>query len=163
MSDHRFLQEGFEAQLAHLIEECGEVLSAAGKTQRWGRDSVNPLLPLAEQETNEDWLKRELVDLKQAIGRLEHTLGVIPAPPTNHGYRLFWVQEESEVYAAKSAEEAKSFVEKLIGEAIPDDEVGEVLADKVGSDDDGQPMTLYQEFNNLEPLSEPVQVWSAYT
>lgn len=86
MSDHRFLQDGFDAQLAHLIEECGEVLAAAGKTQRWGRDSVNPLLPPNEQETNENWLKRELVDLKQAIGRLEHTLGVIPAPPINQGY-----------------------------------------------------------------------------
>ena len=74
MSDKRFLQKGFTKQLAHLVEECGEVLSAAGKTQRWGLDSVNPLLPPSEQETNGDWLLRELQDLKAAIWRLEQTL-----------------------------------------------------------------------------------------
>ena len=71
MSDKRFLQHTFSKKLAHLIEECGEVLAAAGKTQRWGRKSVNPLIPKDQQETNENWLKRELQDLKQAIERLE--------------------------------------------------------------------------------------------
>ena len=74
MSDPRFLQDGFEKQLAHVVEECGEVLAAAGKTQRWGRKSANPLLPREQQETNEDWLKRELQDLKNAIARLEQTM-----------------------------------------------------------------------------------------
>lgn len=69
-----FLQKGFNKQLSHLIEECGEVLAAAGKLQRWGRDSFNPLLPEEERETNIDWLKRELADLKQAISRLEVTM-----------------------------------------------------------------------------------------
>ena len=74
MSDPRFLQNGFEKRLAHFIEECGEVLAAAGKTQRWGRDSVNPLLPAEQQESNEKWLRRELGDLKEAIARLEECL-----------------------------------------------------------------------------------------
>ncbi len=74
MSDPRFLQEGFDKQLAHVIEECGEVLAAAGKTQRWGRHSVNPLLPIPQQETNEAWLARELSDLMDAIGRLRATM-----------------------------------------------------------------------------------------
>ncbi len=74
MSDPRFLQEGFENQLAHLVEECGEVLAAAGKTQRWGWASVNPLIPESERETNVVWLLRELNDLKEAIGRLEWTI-----------------------------------------------------------------------------------------
>ncbi len=74
MSDPRFLQEGFDKQLAHVIEECGEVLAAAGKTQRWGRDSVNPLLPPEQQETNEAWLLRELDDLQEAIQRLQLTI-----------------------------------------------------------------------------------------
>ncbi len=74
MSDTRFLQEGFDKQLAHVIEECGEVLAAAGKTQRWGPTSVNPLLPIEKQETNITWLKRELIDLKNAIARLEQTM-----------------------------------------------------------------------------------------
>ena len=71
MSDPRFLQDGFDKKLSHLIEECGEVLAAAGKTQRWGRYSYNPLIDPQEQENNEEWLKRELADLKEAIARLE--------------------------------------------------------------------------------------------
>jgi NTP pyrophosphatase (non-canonical NTP hydrolase) len=63
-----------EAKLYYLIEECGEVLAAAGKSLRWGFDSVNPELPAAEQETNRDWLKRELSDLKYAIELMEGEL-----------------------------------------------------------------------------------------
>jgi hypothetical protein len=70
MSDPRFLQDGFDKNLAHFIEECGEALAAAGKTQRWGRNSVNPLLPKRQQETNEAWLRRELRDVEEAIDRL---------------------------------------------------------------------------------------------
>lgn len=74
MSHSKYLQRGFDKQLSHFIEECGEVLAAAGKTQRWGLHSVNPELPKAQQEENIDWLKRELSDLKQAIYRLECTI-----------------------------------------------------------------------------------------
>lgn len=74
MSDPRFLQQGFENQLAHLVEECGEVLAAAGKTQRWGWASANPLLPIEGRETNLVWLKRELKDLREALDRLEATI-----------------------------------------------------------------------------------------
>ena len=74
MSDARFIQRGFDKQLAHLIEECGEVLAAAGKTQRWGPQSVNPLLPPEQQETNLRWLRREMIDLRGALDRLEATI-----------------------------------------------------------------------------------------
>lgn len=74
MSDERFLQYGFTKQLAHVVEECGEVLAAAGKTQRWGAFSVNPLLPPEQQETNLVWLERELDDLESAIARLKATI-----------------------------------------------------------------------------------------
>lgn len=74
MSDPKYLQRGFNKRLAHLIEECGEVLAAAGKTQRWGRDSYSPELHPSQRETNIMWLRRELADLKQAIARLEETL-----------------------------------------------------------------------------------------
>lgn len=74
MSDPRFLQDGFDKQLAHLIEECGETLAAAGKLQRWGAQSVNPLLPPSAQEPNIHWLAREMRDLRQAIDRLETTI-----------------------------------------------------------------------------------------
>ena len=62
--------------LGYLVEECGEVLAAVGKTQRWGLDSVNPELPPAEQETNRDWILRELRDLAGAIHRVRRILGV---------------------------------------------------------------------------------------
>jgi hypothetical protein len=69
MSDPKYLRGGFDFCLAHVVEECGEVLSAAGKTQRWGRGSSNPeLFPAGE--TNEAWLRRELKDLQDAIDRL---------------------------------------------------------------------------------------------
>ena len=71
MSDPRFFQDGFDKRLAHLIEECGEVLAAAGKTQRWGVHSVNPLIPEYARETNLTWLVREIDDLKESIARLE--------------------------------------------------------------------------------------------
>jgi hypothetical protein len=57
--------------LAHLIEECGETLAAAGKTARFGLSSVNPELPKEQQETNAEWLWRELCDLEGAICRMK--------------------------------------------------------------------------------------------
>lgn len=74
MSDPRFLQTGFDKQLAHFIEEAGEALAAAGKTQRWGADSVNPLIVLEAAERNADWLWRELLDVEQAVARLKATM-----------------------------------------------------------------------------------------
>lgn len=53
--------------LAHIIEECGEVIAAAGKTYRFGPDSYNPELPPEEREKNIDWVLREIRDLKRAI------------------------------------------------------------------------------------------------
>ena len=43
-----------EQILGYFVEECGEVLAAVGKTQRWGLESVNPELPSDQQETNRD-------------------------------------------------------------------------------------------------------------
>lgn len=71
MTDPKYLRKGFDFCLAHAIEECGEFLSAAGKTQRWGAMSVNPELPPHEQETNLVWMRRELEHVKGAIERLE--------------------------------------------------------------------------------------------
>lgn len=57
--------------LGYLVEECGEVMAAAGKTLRWGLDSFNPDLPVyPRRETNEEWLRRELEDLSGAIARM---------------------------------------------------------------------------------------------
>lgn len=72
--DARFLQDGFDKRLSHLIEECGELLAAAGKTQRWGVWSENPLLPPCDRETNLVWLRREMEDVRQALSRLEESM-----------------------------------------------------------------------------------------
>lgn len=74
MADQRFIQTGFDKELAHLIEECGEVQAAAGKLLRWGPLSVNPLLPPEAQETNIAWLWREIGDLESVIGRIARTI-----------------------------------------------------------------------------------------
>lgn len=66
----KYLREGFAFALAHAVEEAGEFLAAAGKTQRWGKDSVNPEIPVDQQEANADWLIRELADLQGALARL---------------------------------------------------------------------------------------------
>lgn len=88
MSDPRFLQQGYEAQAAHVVEEIGEfladagpLLAALGKTGRWGLDSVDPTIPPEQRETNRAWVRRalartkcELPDIIQAIDRLEATM-----------------------------------------------------------------------------------------
>lgn len=74
MSHEQFLPGTVDGCVAHAIEECGEFVAAAGKTLRFGYQSVNPLLPPAEQETNLAWLRRELADVRQAMDRLEAKL-----------------------------------------------------------------------------------------
>ena len=74
MSDKRFLQDGFEKRLSHAVEECGEFIAAAGKTQRWGVWSVDPTIPEHERITNLVWLKLEMGDIRQALDRLEEAI-----------------------------------------------------------------------------------------
>jgi hypothetical protein len=72
MTEERYLRRDDVAFcLAHVVEECGEVLAAAGKSQRWGLDSFNPTLLAHQQESNRKWLMREIHDLRQALDRLE--------------------------------------------------------------------------------------------
>lgn len=63
------------AAMGKLVEECGEVQAAVGKTLRWGPDSVNPELPQEQQETNRDWILRELCDLEESIAIAREWLG----------------------------------------------------------------------------------------
>ena len=70
--DARFKNKG--DSLGLFIEECGEALAAAGKTIRYGWDSVNPDLG-PDAETNEMWLIREIADVEFAIARLRKSRG----------------------------------------------------------------------------------------
>ena len=60
-------------KLGYLVEECGEVLAAVGKTQRWGLESRNPK-PGSSRETNREWILRELDDLENAIAFVRKAL-----------------------------------------------------------------------------------------
>ncbi|AWY09210.1 hypothetical protein vBRpoSV10_88 [Ruegeria phage vB_RpoS-V10] len=76
MAHEEFRQHGsVDKSIAHLVEEAGEVMAAAGKTLRFGLDSYNPLLPAEEWETNKQWLLREIADLKLAIVQVEIEIG----------------------------------------------------------------------------------------
>lgn len=66
-SNPRYAPHDLKGALGYLTEECGEVLAAIGKTQRWGPLSYNPELPISERESNKAWLLRELHDLERAI------------------------------------------------------------------------------------------------
>lgn len=70
-----YLRLNFRSLLGHVVEECGEVIQAAGKIQRWGLFSVNPELEPEDQLQNVAWLEQELLDLKGAIQRLEDHMG----------------------------------------------------------------------------------------
>lgn len=61
-------------KLGYLVEECGEVLAAVGKTQRWGLENFNPELPPEKRETNREWVLREMLDLERAIGMVRAAL-----------------------------------------------------------------------------------------
>lgn len=59
---------------AHVAEECGEVNAVLGKIRRWGWLSYNPELPENERESNLDWLRREMADLRSALDRLDNAI-----------------------------------------------------------------------------------------
>lgn len=60
--------------LGYTVEECGEVLAAIGKSQRWGLTCYNPEVPIDVRELNYEWILREIVDLRGALDRLEAAL-----------------------------------------------------------------------------------------
>jgi len=70
------IYSSFKKKMGYLIEECGEVLQAAGKSERWGLDSVNPEIPPEQQIKNGKWLRAELADLKAAIDLMDNALAV---------------------------------------------------------------------------------------
>jgi NTP pyrophosphatase (non-canonical NTP hydrolase) len=75
-----------EQKLGYVVEECGEVLAAIGKAQRWGLGSCNPELPIPEREYNRDWVLRELEDLSGAILRLRtHLMMMTDEELERHG------------------------------------------------------------------------------
>lgn len=72
--DPKYFRADFNSLLAHAVEESGEFIQAAGKTQRFGRISINPELKPGDAhygETNQEWVVREMKDLDRALTRLD--------------------------------------------------------------------------------------------
>ena len=70
MTNPKYMRPGIDFAVGKLIEECGELQAALGKTLRWGWQSYNPELPTDERETNETWVRREMEDVLNAISNL---------------------------------------------------------------------------------------------
>ncbi len=75
MADLEFEPKTIDHRLGWLVEECGEVQAAVGKTLRFGLFSR---WPKPDGETNRDWILREIQDLKKAIALVEESLRTVP-------------------------------------------------------------------------------------
>lgn len=71
MTDQKYMRRGLDFARGKTIEEAGELLAALGKCIRWGWESANPELPRDQQETNADWVRREMADVRGALDNLE--------------------------------------------------------------------------------------------
>lgn len=71
MTQQKYMRPGLNFAVGKAIEELGEFGAALGKTLRWGWDSVNSELPPKDQETNQNWVRREIADVRGALDNLE--------------------------------------------------------------------------------------------
>ncbi len=72
MSAHNGLTDAEEERLAHLVEECGEVVKAGMKIMRHGYNSYDPTDTSLNPKSNRDDLQREIIDVKLAISKMEN-------------------------------------------------------------------------------------------
>lgn len=64
----KFINRNDEKQvIGRLTEETAEVLTALGKSYRFGFDSYDPTIPVKDRESNAAWLLREMNDVLDAI------------------------------------------------------------------------------------------------
>jgi uncharacterized protein YuzE len=88
-------------KLGYLVEECGETLAAVGKTLRWGLESYNPELPVAERETNRDWILREIHDLERAITLVREALTKVRVTYDHKSDVLYVKNTETDIYSSQ--------------------------------------------------------------
>lgn len=74
MTESKYLQSELEKKFDHLAEECGEFLSAYAKMRRWGAFSYNPELPSRERQSNINWVREEMEDIRTTLARVEENL-----------------------------------------------------------------------------------------
>ena len=70
MTDQNYMRAGLDFAVGKMVEECGELMAALGKTVRFGWKSSDPGLPMNERETNRDWVLREMNDTRDALDNL---------------------------------------------------------------------------------------------
>lgn len=114
MTDPKYMRPGLDFAVGKAIEEAGEFLAAMGKTLRWGWQSYNPELPPAERETNAAWVRREMVDLREALNNLEREMRILDQPgasksPSDFGGIGGAVNAEREIIANKAREWAAHY------------------------------------------------------
>jgi len=71
--DRRYKPNTMESKIGWLVEECGELQAALGKTIRHGLGSYNPE-PGASGERNAEWILREMKDVERAIKLLREAI-----------------------------------------------------------------------------------------
>jgi hypothetical protein len=76
---NRYKPQQLVKNLGFLVEECGEVQAAVGKTLRHGLDALNPEVPVDQCESHRDWILRGLDDLDLAINIVRRALRKAPA------------------------------------------------------------------------------------
>lgn len=81
MTDPKYMRPSLGFAVGKTIEELGELQVALGKTLRWGWDSYNPELLPAERESNAEWVKREMADVREAIDNLELEMFIAAMKP----------------------------------------------------------------------------------
>lgn len=74
MTGTKYMRPGIDFAVGKTIEELGELQAAIGKTIRWGWMSYDPTLPETERETNLDWVKREMQDVRDALDNLDREM-----------------------------------------------------------------------------------------
>lgn len=78
MTDQKYMRPGLDFARGKAVEELGELQSALGKSLRWGWLSRNPE-PGASSETNADWIRREMADVRGALDNLEKEMNAAGA------------------------------------------------------------------------------------
>lgn len=74
MTQQKYMRPGLDFARGKTIEELGELQAALGKSLRWGWESYNPELPPEQRETNAEWVRREIADVRGALDNLEREM-----------------------------------------------------------------------------------------
>lgn len=78
-------------RLAMLIEECGEIITAATKVLRHGYESRHPL---ADDRTNRDDLDREIEDVLAVVQEMRINGDIDPRRPSTEDLFDRWESKE---------------------------------------------------------------------